>query len=301
MIANLEIPNLERDVVLAPYTTYKIGGPADLFVAVKNKAELVRAITEARKHEVPYFILGTGANILIGDKGFRGLVIKNEANGLKVGGERVVVESGATIADLIRITTSLGLSGLEHYAGIPSSVGGALWQNLHFLSPDRTKTMFIESVLESAEILDENNEVLKVDKDFFQFGYDHSILHERNLVVIEATFQLEKKAVEEVEQQALANMAWRREKHPPLETLPSCGSVFKKIEGIGAGRLIEKAGLKGFRLGGIQVSEQHANFLVNTGGATAQDVLSLINLIKEKVKADSGYTLETEIGLVGEF
>jgi UDP-N-acetylmuramate dehydrogenase len=216
-------------------------------------------------------------------------------------GNKIIVESGVIMADLITLTSSNNLSGLEHYVGIPSSVGGALWQNLHFLSPDRKETIFIESLMESAEILDEDNQIRVVDKDFFEFGYDQSILHTKNILVLEATFLLKQKNRNEIDKQIDENLKWRREKHPPLDQFPSCGSVFKKIEGIGAGRLIEKVGLKGHKVGGAQVSEQHANFLVNTGKATAQDVLSLIILIQDKVKSQEGYDLKTEISLVGEF
>ncbi len=297
----LHILDLQRNVLLSPYASYRIGGPADYFVLVNTKKALVEAIREARKNIIPYFILGTGSNILFGDKGFRGLVIRNLAHTISIANTSVTASSGVTMEQLIKITSNLGLSGLEHFAGIPSSIGGALWQNLHFLSPDRLQTFFIESVLESAEILDELNNVQKVNKDFFQFGYDYSILHDRKLIVTEATFHLEKKDKKVIQKQIEENLRWRGEKQPPLEEFPSCGSVFKKIEGVGAGRLIDSVGLKGYRIGGAQVSEKHANFIVNTGNATASDIKSMIRLIQEKVKKETGYSLETEIGFIGEF
>jgi UDP-N-acetylmuramate dehydrogenase len=296
----LQIKNLKKNIVIAPYTTYKIGGMADYFLVAKNKEELVEAIIEARKNTVPYFVLGTGANILVGDKGFRGLVIKNEGNKISVDGLSLISESGATIEQIIHIATENNLSGFEHFAGIPSTVGGALWQNLHFLSPDRTKTVFIEHIFQSAQILDESNNLMSVDKGFFKFGYDHSILHERKLIVTEAVFNLEKKDKSLIKKQIEENLKWRMEKQPPLDKFPSCGSVFKKIEGVGAGRLIEKVGLKGYRIGGAQISDKHANFIINTGNAKACDVLSLIKLVQDTVKSKGGYSLETEIGLVGE-
>lgn len=297
----LDIKNLQKNIILAPYSTYKIGGPADYFVIVKNQQELIDAVMTARKQSIPYFILGTGANILFGDKGFRGLVIKNEANNFTFNGNRLTVESGATIADLIQETASRNLSGLEHFAGIPSTVGGAIWQNLHFLSPDRTKTLFIEDIVQSAKILTEDNQIITVDKDFFEFGYDDSILHRRNLLVTEVTFILESKPQIEIEDQARENLKWRAEKQPALEQYPSCGSVFKKIEDVGAGRLIEQVGLKGYRIGNIQSSEKHANFLVNLGGGTAADVRALIDLIQKEVLERTGHKLETEISFIGEF
>ena len=297
----INFPNLQKDVSLAPHTTYKIGGGADYFMVVKSKEGLVNAVIEARKSNIPYFILGTGANVLIGDKGFRGLVIKNETKNIVFNKNMVTVDSGIVLEDLIKETSEKNLSGLEHYAGIPSTVGGALWQNLHFLSPDRQTTLFIESVLESAEILDEDNNLKKVSKDFFNFNYDYSILHERNLLVTEATFSLVSKDKTLIQKQIAENLKWRNEKQPQLDEFPSCGSVFKKIEGIGAGRLIDKVGLKGRSIGGAQISNKHANYIVNLGNAKAQDVIQLIQLIQSKVKSQLGYNLETEISFVGEF
>lgn len=297
----LDLPNLQHNVMLGPLTTYQIGGPADLFTTVHTKDELASAVTAARAAGVPWFLLGTGANILIGDKGFRGLVIHNQANHTTLDGERITAESGATIADLIKLTAASGLSGLEHFAGIPSSVGGAIWQNLHFLAPDRQSTLFIEDVVETAEILTVDGERKTVDRDFFEFGYDDSRLHHEEIVVLDVTFRLSPKPTEAILAQAQANLQWRAERQPPVEEFPSCGSVFKKIEDVGAGRLIDQAGLKGYRVGGVHISPKHANFLVNTDGGTAADVLALVRHAQEAVKADSGYELEMEIGLVGEF
>lgn len=293
--------NIQKNINLASYTTYQIGGPADLFVVVKTKDQLAQAILYARENNLEYFVLGTGANILFGDKGFRGLVIKNEADNVCIESTRLIAESGAIVASLITKSVENGLSGFEHFAGIPSTVGGALWQNLHFLSPDRTETVFIESILESALILDELNDIRIVNKDFFEFGYDTSILHSKHIVVLEATFTLTHKDKVSIQNQINENLKWRNDKQPPLESFPSCGSVFQKIEGVGAGRLIDQVGLKGFQIGGAQVSHKHANFIVNIGGATASDVVEVIDVIKEKVLRETGYRLKTEISFVGEF
>jgi UDP-N-acetylmuramate dehydrogenase len=297
----LDLPGLEKNVRLAPYTTYQIGGPADLFVEVFSAEELVAAVKAARIEKIPYFVLGTGANILITDKGFRGLVIRNLATRIEfLSGNKVRAESGVTIAKLIEKTRDAGLSGLEHFVGIPSSVGGAIWQNLHFLAPDRKSTLYIEGVLDSAKILNDKDEVLAVDPNFFQFGYDDSILHHQEVIVLEVTFQLTPKSSEEIQRQMDANQAWRNEKQPQLDEFASCGSVFKKIEGVGAGRLIDQAGLKGTRIGQAEISEKHANYIVNLGGASAKDVLDLIKLAQEKVREKTGYQIEPEIRVVGE-
>jgi UDP-N-acetylmuramate dehydrogenase len=295
---------VRRDEILAPYTTFRIGGPADLFYEPTTADELAAAIQAAREHGVSWFLLGTGANILIGDRGFRGLVIRNVACHMEVSGDLVWAESGAVVyPDLIELAVSHGLSGLEHYVGIPSTVGGALWQNLHFLAPApaRERTMFIEEVIHSAEILAEEGGRRTVGVDYFQFGYDDSILHHRRDVVLAATFRLQPEDPERMRRVMEENLQWRRERHPPLDTEPSAGSVFKKIEGIGAGRLIDECGLKGTRVGGALVTPRHANILINAGNATAADVRALIAHIQEVVEQRTGHRLEPEIGFIGEF
>ncbi|HEY1074740.1 MAG TPA: UDP-N-acetylmuramate dehydrogenase [Patescibacteria group bacterium] len=298
----LNLPHLQTNVPLGPFTTYQIGGLAEYFVGVTSSQELAAAVRVAREANVPYFVLGCGANILIKDGGMKGLVIYNKANHVEFIPSRhqVWAESGAQIADLIEVCRDKGLSGFEHFVGIPSTVGGAIWQNLHFLSPDRERTMYIEEFVLGGRILDENNKIQVVDKKFFQFGYDDTILHHRKLIVLDVLFQLAPKSPSEIQAQMIANMNWRAEKQPQLWQWPSCGSVFQKIEGVGAGRLIDEAGLKGHRIGNAQISEKHANYIVNLGGATARDVLDLIELVRAEVKAKTGYELTPEIGIIGE-
>lgn len=298
------IDSFAQNVVLAPYTTFKIGGKADLLIEAHDTATLVEAVKYARNAQIPYFLMGCGANILIGDGGFRGLVIANRANRLEVDikTQRLFAESGAIIyPELIEKAVSNGLSGLEHYVMIPSTVGGALWQNLHFLSPDRSRTMFIEEVLCTAQLLTEQNEIIEVDKEWFNFGYDYSTLHDTKDIVLSATFQLSQAPETEMRETMAANIQWRTERHPPLATEPSAGSIFKKIEGIGAGRLIDQCGLKGYQIGGAKITHRHANIIINTGNATAKDVRSLIDFVVETVEKETGYRLETEIGMIGEF
>jgi len=291
---------LEKDVELAPFTTYKIGGKADYFLTVKSKKDLLDAVSYARNENTPFLILGTGANILVGDKGFRGLVIHNQASNFRFDKNILIAESGATVGDLVEASLGKGLSGLEHFIGIPSSVGGAIRQNLHFLSPDRKETLFIESIIENGLVLEGGDEKT-VSREYFQFGYDDSILHHKDVIVLEMAFKLFPKDKRLIQEQIDANLKWRQKKQPQLSEFPSCGSVFKKIEGIGAGRLIEKAGLKGVKIGGAQVSEKHANYLVNLGNATAEDVRALIRFIQERVQKETGHLLEPEIGFIGEF
>jgi UDP-N-acetylmuramate dehydrogenase len=303
--ARLDRERLERDVPLAPYTTFRIGGTADLFYRARTADELAGAVLAARELGVPYFLLGLGANILVADAGVRGLVIRSEVDEIAfVDDDRVRAGAGvATFMTLINETVSRGLGGLHHYVGIPSTVGGAIWQNLHFLSPppERERTCFIEEVVETAEILTEEGERITVDRDYFRFGYDYSILHDRDDIVLNVTFRLDPQPEAELRHVMRENLKWRDDRHPDLWLYPSAGSIFKKIEDVGAGRLIDQCGLKGHIVGNAQFFHKHANIIVNVGGASAADVRALIALAQETVQRELGYELTTEISMVGEF
>ena len=289
---------------LAPYTSFRIGGPADVLYDATSADELASAVTAARRADIPCFVLGLGANILVGDLGVRGLVVRNVARGVSdLGGGHVRAESGVVIADLIRHCVASGWSGLEHYVGIPSTVGGAVWQNLHFLSPapERARTMFIEEVVESVELLGTDGARPTVSRAEMQFGYDVSRLHTSHEIALAVTFALTPGDPATMHRVMQENLSWRGSRHPWLEYHPSAGSVFKKIEGVGAGRLIDQCGLKGHRLGGAQISHIHANIMVNLGGATASDVRALIRLAQTAVSQRFDQFLEPEIGFIGEF
>jgi UDP-N-acetylmuramate dehydrogenase len=304
LIEKLGADRVSRLVPLAPYTTFRIGGPADLFYEPQSAAELAAAVNAAREAEIPWFVLGLGANILIGDLGVRGLVIRNRARHTVWHDDgRVQVESGVVMHDLIHDAVARGWSGLEHYVGIPSTVGGAVWQNLHFLSPapERERTMFIAEVFEECEILGENGERQTVGPDYVAFGYDDSVFHHRRDVALEVTLRLthgDSGAMHRILQE---NLSWRGARHPWLDHHPSAGSIFKKIEGVGAGRLVDQCGLKGARVGDAQISWIHANIMVNLGNATARDVRGLIRKAQTAVLERFGERLEPEIAFVGEF
>jgi UDP-N-acetylmuramate dehydrogenase len=310
LAAMLGANHVRRNESLARYTTFKIGGPADVLFDATSADALANAVLAARETGVPYFVLGLGANVLIGDRGFRGLVIRNTAHAHEFRAEPnhpnqclLWTESGAIIKDLIQESVANGWSGLEHYVGIPSTVGGAVWQNLHFLSPapERERTMFIAEVFENCEILSEENERKSVDANYVSFGYDDTVFHHRRDIVLSATFRLTRADQAALHRILQENLSWRGGKHPWLDWHPSAGSIFKKIEGVGAGRLVDQSGLKGFRRGGAQISHIHANIMVNLGGATAKDVRELIAIAQEKVEREHGVHLEPEIGFIGEF
>lgn len=296
---------IQEGVPLAPLTTFRIGGPADLFFRARSADDLTAILTVAREAGVPTFLLGRGANILVADAGFRGLVVRCEVGGLELlEGHRVRAGAGVQVyPDLTQATVERGLGGLHHFVGIPSSVGGAIWQNLHFLSPApaRERTVFIGEVVDSAEVLTAEGIRKEVAREYFRFGYDYSILHDRPDTVLSVTFRLEPQPPEDLRRVVRENLAWRDERHPDLWLYPSAGSVFRKVEGIGAGRLIDQCGLKGRIHGNAQISPRHANIIVNLGGATAADVLALMDLARNAVFRETGYQLAPEITLVGEF
>lgn len=304
LAARLGAERVRHREPLAPYTTFRIGGPADFFYEATSADELALAVTTARELEVPWFVLGLGANILVGDRGFRGLVIRNRARHFEwLPDARVRAESGVVMRDLILDAAHRALAGLEHYVGIPSTVGGAVWQNLHFLSPApaRERTMFIAEVFEECEILAVDGTRRTVDAEYVHFGYDDSVFHHRDDIVLAATFQLapgDPIAIQRVMQE---NLSWRGARHPWLDWHPSVGSIFKKIEGVGAGRLVDQCGLKGYRHGDAQISFIHANIMVNVGHATARDVRELIAIAQTAVREQLGYELEPEIRFVGDF
>lgn len=303
--AHLGPGTIQEGIPLAPLTTFQIGGPADLLFRATTAEELVSVITRSRELEIPTFLLGRGANILVGDGGFRGLVVRSEVGGINfLNSHRVRAGAGLEIFPrLIQATVEEGLGGLHHFVGIPSSVGGAIWQNLHFLSPApaRERTIFIEEFVESAEIFSEEGRREEVGRDYFRFAYDYSILHDRSDIVLSVTFRLRPHPIREMKRVMRENLQWRKERHPDLRRHPSAGSIFKKVKGVGAGRLIDMCGLKGRTHGGAQIFEGHANIIVNMGGATSADVLALMELAGRTVYEKTGHTLVPEITLVGEF
>ncbi|MFZ5366444.1 MAG: UDP-N-acetylmuramate dehydrogenase [Patescibacteria group bacterium] len=272
------------------HTTFKIGGPADIFYEVKTKEEIVAAVKLARKLKIPYFILGGGSNILVSDKGIRGVVIKikNEKLGMKNG--RVKAEAGMSLPWLVGETAKGGLSGLEFCAGIPGTVGGAIAGNAGI------KDKWIGDLVEEVEILQEDGEKEIISKRECQFGYRQSRFLLEKEIVLGVTLKLIQNNPQSVARRIDKYLKIR--KNQPKE--PSAGSVFKNPDGESAGKLIEQVGLKGYRIGDAQVSPKHANFIVNLGLAKGRDVLELIRLCQKRVEEKFAVRLEKEIKIIGE-
>lgn len=305
---------------LAKYTTFKIGGPADLFYEAKTQKELVTAIREAHSLGIPGFILGGGSNILVGDRGIRGLVVKNSTSAITIKGVKGVVSAGKTAGQvfvevdsgvitnkLVRFTIEEGLAGLEMHLGLPGTVGGAMFMNSKWTHPEG----YVGDVVYQATILTPAGELKAVPKSYFQFGYDQSSIQKTEDIVINVVFGLKQDNRERLWQIANESIAYRRQTQPQGVFSPGC--TFKNITKaqaialvtpgytISAGFLIDHAGLKGFRVGDAQISPVHANFIINLGSATALDVVELIETARRKVKEQFGVVLEEEIVRVGEF
>ncbi len=284
-----ELSGVENNVSLADYTTFKIGGKAKYFFEATTKEDIVKAIKAAKKCDLPFFILSRGSNLLISDQGYQGLMIKignQEFNGLECG-------AGLDLGRLVNFAKDNGKTGMEWAAGIPGTIGGAVYGNAGAFKHS------IADVLVRTEVFDIKDEKIKVwqNKECL-FDYRSSIFKKNpQLVILSAGFKLEPGDKEEIIQKMKEYLEYRAKAQP--QGFPCAGSIFKNSFEVSAGQLIERCGLKGKKIGGVEVSEKHANFIINTGGGTAQDVIALIDLIKQEVKKNKGITLEEEIQYLG--
>ena len=299
-----QIPNskFQKNVLLKNYTTFRIGGKAEYFFVAKNKEDLIRAISVAKKLKLPFFVLGGGSNLLVSDKGFNGILIKirntkYEIPACPAGRQntKIMAEAGVMLGELVNILAKTELSGLEWAAGIPGTVGGAIFGNAGAFN----KSM--KDVVKSVEALEVKNEKCKV-KNFknrdCKFSYRDSIFkNNKNLIILSVTLQMKRGDKKEIENKIKKNLE-QRNKTQPLN-FPSGGSIFKNPPGFFAGELVKRCGLKGKKIGNVKISEKHSNFIVNLGNGKAKDVIKLIKLIKQKVKKKFGVTLEEEIQFLG--
>lgn len=286
----LESENIEyrQNEPMRAHTTFKIGGEADIFIIPASPAALIYAVKKCNELEIPYFILGNGSNLLVSDGGIEGAVISlSGINGISYDGEKITCGAGAMLSSVCLKALSLSLTGLEFAYGIPGTAGGALYMNAGAYGGQTA------DVIESAECLTASGEIKTLKKEDMRLGYRSSVFKNGGLIIISLTLALKKgdKAEIKAEMDDLLN---RRKQKQPLE-YPSAGSTFKRPEGYFAGALIEKNGLKGLTVGGAQVSEKHAGFVINRGGATAADVKALIGKIQKKVFENDGVMLEPEV------
>jgi UDP-N-acetylmuramate dehydrogenase len=286
--------NTEPDYPMARLTTFQIGGPGDLLVEPVNLDQLRQVARFCQTEHLPWLVLGLGSNLLVRDKGVRGVVIKlgGEFAQWSVAGNRINAGAAAPLADLSRATAALGLTGLEFACGIPGSIGGAVYMNAGAYDSE------ISRVVAKVGAFDFEQGLLWYDRAAMEFGYRKSRLQAGRQIAVTVVFELQPSDAAAIGAK-IATLTCQRETKQPLE-LPSAGSVFRRPEGYYVGPLIEQAGLKGYRIGGAQVSLIHAGFIVNVGGATAQNVLDLIEHIRMVIQARYGIDLAPEIKVIGE-
>lgn len=276
------------------HTTFRVGGAADIFLLPKDTAELKDALHILKKYDIPTMVIGNGSNLLVRDKGIRGAVIQLYPRMAEVAaaGEQIEAKGGALLSTVAAKAADAGLTGLEFAAGIPGSIGGAVVMNAGAYGGE------MKDVLISVDVLTENLEIKTIPAEKLELGYRHSIVPEAGYIVLSAKMQLQK-GDEAAIRSRMAELAEQRREKQPLQ-YPSAGSTFKRPTGYFAGKLVQDAGLKGKTIGGAQVSEKHSGFLINIGGATAQDILDLIAFCQQEVQEQFGVTLETEVKIVGE-
>ena len=285
---------IRHDFPLSRVTSFRIGGNADLAVYPADAEAFAYALDAAVREGVPYTVIGNGSNTLVRDSGFRGVVfVTTDMRRVTIDGTRLTGGCGVLLGSVGTNASRAGLAGAEFANGIPGTLGGAVYMNAGAYG-GQLADIVCETVCYDLDA----KQVLHLDNAAQHFGYRHSVFMEKNYIILSATLQLTKDEPDAIRARMNDYLARRREKQP-LE-YPSAGSVFKRPEGHFAGKLIEDAGLKGLRVGGAEVSPKHAGFIVNVGGATARDVLELIERIREKVYAMSGVTLECEIRTIGE-
>jgi len=299
---NLSLDNLKRNVPLKDLVTFKLGGPAEYFYEAASTDALLAAIALARREGIPWFLLGGGSNLVVADEGLDGLVVHNLTADLKrVDHEsrQVSLSSGLELEFLVELAHQLGMSGVESFAGIPGSIGGAIYGNAGAYGRS------IADVLIDAQFLFPDGSVKTVPNSFFQFDYRTSRLKQEPYIVLSARFQLEPGNCEEIKAKMAEILEQRHSKHPPYE-IGCAGSFFKNLPPLpgeerrrAAGSVLEQAGAKLMSYGGARVFEKHANFIINEGKATARDVKQLADMLKQKVLKDFGIELSEEVLYVG--
>lgn len=283
------------DEPMKKHTTFRIGGPADYFIVPTEIEEIRAVVSLCEEMGMPYYVIGNGSNLLVADKGFRGVILQiyKAMNQVKIEGNVITAQAGASLAQIAKEALEHALTGFEFAAGIPGTLGGAVRMNAGAYGGE------IKDILTKATVLTKEGEVVELSKEELEFGYRTSIIERTGQIVLKAEIELSPGKREEIKA-VMDDLRKKRVSKQPLE-FPSAGSTFKRPEGHFAGKLIQDAGLKGFRIGGAQVSEKHSGFVINTGNATASDVVKLMRQVNEKVTDMFGVSLEPEVRRIGEF
>ncbi|WP_289050878.1 UDP-N-acetylmuramate dehydrogenase [uncultured Acidaminococcus sp.] len=279
---------------MAQYTTFRVGGPADILVSPNSQEEVCTLLAAIQAEQVPCTILGNGSNVLVLDKGIRGVVLKlgNALKGLVIESPRIRVEAGVLLSRLATAAADAGLTGLEFASGIPGSLGGAILMNAGAYGGE------IGNLVRTVTVVDPKGQVRNLDQEQMDFRYRHSVVMEMGDIILSATLELAPDDPEAIHER-IRDLTQKRITKQPLN-FPSAGSTFKRPPGYFAAALIDQAGLRGYRVGDAQVSEKHTGFVVNRGHATASEILQLMDDVKTRVHAMSGVWLEPEVRILGE-
>lgn len=280
---------------LCNHTTFRVGGKADAFLSVRNEEQLRKAVLLCKEYDVPFLILGNGSNLLVSDDGYRGMVILvgKDMSDITVDGNTIIAMAGATLGSVSQTAAKNSLSGMEFASGIPGTIGGAIVMNAGAYDGE------MKMIVEEVRVLTQDGEILTLSNEELEFGYRTSRVKKEKLIVLSVKLLLQPQK-QELIYEKMNDFAARRREKQPLE-FPSAGSTFKRPEGMFAGKLIMDAGLRGYSVGGAQVSEKHCGFVINKGNATAKEIHKLIYDVREKVKESFGVTLEPEVIFIGDF
>ena len=287
--------NVKLQEPMSKHTTFRIGGPADFYLCPHSTKEVQQTVQICKEENLPYFILGNGSNLLVSDKGYRGAIIRLWKNfsDISVKDCCITAKAGALLSKVAAEALEEGLTGMEFASGIPGTIGGAVFMNAGAYGGE------MKDIIKEVKVLDDQGEVRVLSNEEMKLGYRTSIVKEKGYTVLSAVLQLKKGDVSVI-RETMEDLKNRRTSKQPLD-MPSAGSTFKRPEGYFAGKLIMDSGLRGFSVGGAQVSEKHCGFVVNKGGATAEDVTALIREVQRRVKEKFGVELETEVRFLGEF
>jgi UDP-N-acetylmuramate dehydrogenase len=293
-LAQIQNLKLEQNVMLKKYTTFKVGGPADIFITPRTEQALKSLTRIINESEQSYFVLGKGSNIIVGDKGYDGVIIyTGQLDKIKVDNNTIVAQSGATLKDIAEIAQDHSLTGMEFASGIPGSLGGAVFMNAGAYGGE------MNDIIQKVSAVDQKGQKKVMPKKELNLSYRSSIFQENEYIILDAFLELKKGKKENIRAK-MDKLERKRKNKQPLE-YPSAGSSFKRPEDHYTGPLIEKANMKGYQIGGAQVSEKHAGFIINKGNATAQDIIKLIQKIQKEVYAISGVKLKPEPKFLGKF
>ena len=283
------------DEPMSQHTTFRIGGPADVFVMPENYEQIREVLRLCKEEKLPFFVLGNGSNLLVSDSGYRGVIIQMDRNmeEIRLDGEEIHACAGALLSSVAVAARNASLTGFEFAGGIPGTIGGAAVMNAGAYGGE------LKDVLKEVTVMTREGEILTIPADKLEMGYRTSIIKTSGYLVLEAVISL-KKGDEEKIRAVMKELSERRTEKQPLD-YPSAGSTFKRPEGYFAGKLIMDSGLRGYRAGGAQVSEKHCGFVINAGGATAEDVRSLMDHVIRVVREKYGVTLEPEVKFLGDF